>query len=246
MSEGVGERMVTGLQGHGATTFGWYLLGLPLYLLLFWLSALPWSPLLVVHRKKLFTAWRPDRLDTYLLLSAGLIFLVFSLMVTKLPHYTLPAFPFLALVFARRWKSVGLSPGTLTELGWISGIVFALLAAIVIPIAFAAHARSSPVGRLVRDADGFLKPDTEFALVDFQEPNAIWEMRRVAKGYGQVISEAEVKSFLNQPGPRAVILSTSLWQHLRAGSDPSLKVFEARGFNAAKGNFVDLTLVVKP
>jgi 4-amino-4-deoxy-L-arabinose transferase-like glycosyltransferase len=250
MSEGVGERMVTGLQGHGASTFGWYLLSLPLYLLLFWLSALPWSPLLVIHRKKLFCAWKPDLTDTYLLLNAGLIFLVFSLMVTKLPHYTLPAFPFLALVFARRWKSVGLSPGYLTELGWITGVALALLAAVLVPIAIANHATPSPVGELVRMAGSDLKPETEFAIVDFQEPNAIWEMRRVVKGYGKSISETEILPFLNQSGPHAVVLSTSLWEHLRAGyahaRDPSWKIYKARGFNAAKGSIIDLTLIVKP
>lgn len=249
LGEDVGERMVSGFQGHGASTFGWYLLGLPLYLLLFWPSALPWSPLLIVHRKKLFTAWKLDRLDAYLLLNAGFIFAVFSLMVTKLPHYTLPAFPFLALVFARRWISSGLRPALPIRLGWITGIALALLAVVLIPIAFAANATSSPVGQLVRDADGLLKPDTEFALVDFQEPNAIWEMRRVAKGYSQVIPESEVMSFLKKPGPRAVILSGSAWikiAGMTANNYAPWKEYDARGFNAAKGNFIDLTLVVKP
>jgi 4-amino-4-deoxy-L-arabinose transferase-like glycosyltransferase len=253
LSEGVGQRMVTGLQSHGASTFGWYLLGVPLYLILFWLSALPWSPLLVIHRKKLFTAWKPDLTDAYLLWNAGLIFVVFSFMVTKLPHYTLPAFPFLALVFARRWKSVALSPGYLTELGWVAGIVFLLIATLA-PLAIAAHATPSPVGELVRMAGSDLKPGTQFALVDFQEPNAIWEMRRVTKAYGQSIPDSQILPFLNQPGPHAVVLSASLWQRLRAGSDPAWKVFEAGGLNAAKVwdwkkgafAFIGLTLVVKP
>ncbi len=70
----VGDRMITGFQGHGASTAGWYLLGIPLYLLTFWLSALPWSPLLATHGRKLFAGWKPDAIDTYLLLNAGLIF----------------------------------------------------------------------------------------------------------------------------------------------------------------------------
>jgi 4-amino-4-deoxy-L-arabinose transferase-like glycosyltransferase len=246
LSEGIGERMVTGLQGHGASTFGWYLLGLPLYLLLFWLSALPWSPLLVLHRKKLFADWKPDRTDSYLLLNAGLILLVFSLMVTKLPHYTLPAFPFLALLFARRWKSVGLSPGFLTELGWSAGIILALLTALLVPVALARNATPSPVGQLVREAHDVLTPDTQFALVDFQEPNAIWEMRRVTTAYGQSIPASQVVAFLRQPGPHAVVLTTALGQRLPITSDPAWKIFSAHGFNAAKGNFIDLTLVVKP
>jgi 4-amino-4-deoxy-L-arabinose transferase-like glycosyltransferase len=246
MSEGVGERMVTGLQGHGASTFGWYLLSLPLYLILFWLSALPWSPLLVIHRKKLFTAWKPDPIDTYLLLNAGLIFLVFSLMVTKLPHYTLPAFPFLALVFARRWISSGLRPALPIKLAGGFGIALALLTTVLVPIALANHATPSPVGELVRDARDTLTPETEFALVDFQEPNAIWEMRRVAKGYGRAIAFIDVHSFLDKPGPRAVILSSELWHRLPPRTESEWHVFEARGFNAAKGTFIDLTLVVKP
>lgn len=253
--EGLGhdvfDRAVGGnFQGHGASTFGWYLLSVPLYYPLFFLlGALPLWPLAVIHRKKLFTAWKPDLTDTYLLLNAGLIFVVFSLMVTKLPHYTLPAFPFLALVFVRRWKSVGLPENSLTKLGWIMGIALAALTAVFVPIAMANHATPSPVGELVRMAGSDLKPETEFALVDFQEPNAIWEMRRVVKGYGRVIDDSEPASFLDQPGPRAVILSSDLWRRFRflhATSQPSWKVYEAGGFNAAKGRFIDLTLVMKP
>jgi 4-amino-4-deoxy-L-arabinose transferase-like glycosyltransferase len=240
------DRMAGGnFQGHGASSFGWYLIGVPLYLLLFWPSSLPWSPLLLVHRRKLFGTRKPDLTDAYLLLNAGLIFVIFSLMVTKLPHYTLPAFPFLALLFARRWFSSGLGLAWLINLGWIAGIVFALLAAVVVPIALANHATPSPVGELVRAAHDSLTPATEFALVDFQEPNAIWEMRRVVHGYGDTIPATKVVAFLNEPGPRAVLLSTALWQQLRAGTDPAWKAVEARGFNAAKGRFVDLTLIVK-
>jgi len=237
MSEGVGQRMVTGLQGHGSTSFVWYLLGVPFYYtFLFCLSALPWSPLPLIHRKKLFTAWKPDLADAYLLLNAGLIFVVFSLMVTKLPHYTLPAFPFLALAFARRWELVGLPKCTLAKIGWIAGGVLMLLTAILIPIAIASHATPSPVGELVREAGDNLKPDSQFALVDFQEPNAIWEMRRVVKGDGQPVAESEVLHFMNEPGPRAVVLSTPLWRRLVLAANvphPSWKEFDAPGFNAA-------------
>jgi len=256
LSEGVGQRMVTGLQGHGASSFGWYLLSLPLYLLLFWVSALPWSPLLAIHRRKLFTAWKPDEVDTYLLVNAGVIFVIFSLMVTKLPHYTLPAFPFLALVFARRWKDAGLSLGRLTGLGWVTGAVLALLAGVLVPLALAQGTTPSPAGVLVREAHGqaYLTPETEFAVVDFQEPNVIWEMRRVVKGYGGTIAESEVIPFLNRPGPRAVVLTTPLWQRLRASANPAWKVLEADGWNTAKGwdaakrslALIHLTLIVKP
>ena len=262
MSEGVGQRMVTGLQGHGASGIGGYFVTLPLYLLLFWISALPWSPLLLIHRKKLFTGWKPDLTDSYLLLNAALIFVVFSLMVTKLPHYTLPAFPFLALAFARRWESVGLPKCRLTQIGWITGGAFVFLTAVIVPIAIMNDATPSPVGALVRVAEKTLTPDTQFAVVDFQEPNTVWESRSVIKGYRESIRASEVMTYLSQPGPHAVLLSTELWMRLAPGvdsydGDPRWKLFDVRGVNAAKIIFpppyylprpasVALTLVVKP
>jgi 4-amino-4-deoxy-L-arabinose transferase-like glycosyltransferase len=257
LSEGVGQRMVSGLQGHGTSGLGGYLLFLPYYFVLFWLGALPWSPLLLIRARKLFSGWKPDRADTYLLLNAGLIFFVFTLMVTKLPHYTLPAFPFLALFFARRWNSTDLEPTLPTKLAARFGVAFTVLTLILVPIALANHATPSPVGELVRAAGADLKPDTQFVLVDFEEPNTIWEMRRVAAGSGQTIPPGKVLSFLNQAGSHAVILSTDLWQKLKPSADSTWKTFQAQGINAAKLNIrkpyylprpqpLDLTLVVKP
>jgi hypothetical protein len=57
-------------------------------------------------------------------------------------------------------------------------------------------------------------------------------------------------TFLDEPGPRAVVLTSSFAQRIldtaRSDSDPGWKIFEARGFNAAKGSLIDLTLLVKP
>ena len=282
LSEGVGQRMVGGLQGHGASSTLGYLLGVLLYYPLFFLlGALPVWPLLLIHRKKIFDGWRLDLADTYLLLNAALIILVFSLMVTKLPHYTLPAFPFLALLFARRRWSVGFSPGLLTELGWVSAIIFFLLAFVGIPIALVSHATPSPVGELVRQAGNALTPETNCSAAGYLEPNVVWEFRRVSNKFVTVVSQDAIYETLDQPGPQAMILPTVAWK-ARVGStgihpapekkdifplQPNLfppssppplnakedntfpsswKIFEARGFNAAKGRFIDLTLVVKP
>jgi hypothetical protein len=105
----------------------------------------------------------------------------------------------------------------------------------------------------VREAKDNLTPATKFACVDFREPNTVWEMRRVTKCYGEAIPQGEVFSYLLRPGPRAVILSTSLWRQETAlesgetapGTQLPYKIYEARGFNAAKLNWIDLTLVVK-
>jgi 4-amino-4-deoxy-L-arabinose transferase-like glycosyltransferase len=240
----VGDRMVTGFQGHGASTFGWYLLGLPIYFLTFWLSALPWSPLLVVQRRKLREAAPLDWTTRYLLGNAALIFVIFSLMVTKLPHYTLPAFPFLALLFGRCWLAAGFAPAV--PLRWTIGFgfVLAVVALEGIPLALRHGENPSPTGVLVNEARLELSPGTRVALVDFREPNAVWEIRRVVRAPLDEISGDGAAAYLCQPGPRAVLLSTDAWTRNRTRS-LQWKIYEARGFNAARLGKLDLTLVVK-
>ena len=63
------------------------------------------------------------RSSFYLLLNGGVIFLVFTLMVTKLPHYTLPAFPFLALclrVALERGWTLAAPPDCSSDGAWAS------------------------------------------------------------------------------------------------------------------------------
>ena len=44
-------------------------------------------------------------LDLYLIAGVALIFVIFSIVKTKLPHYILPAFPLLAFLLARHWEA---------------------------------------------------------------------------------------------------------------------------------------------
>src|SRR5438874_7659017 len=99
-------RSLVAMEGHGSNSFGAYLLLLPFYFVTIFASFFPWSIKLPALTKKL---WRsrdktcPEhsrRIDIYLLTAAGIIFVIFSLIKTKLPHYTLPAFPLLSLLLA--------------------------------------------------------------------------------------------------------------------------------------------------
>ena len=230
----VGDRMVTGFQGHGASTVGLYLLGLPFYLLAFWLSALPWSPLLVLRARALRLTGPPqDWTDCYLFANAALIFAVFSLMVTKLPHYTLPAFPFLALLFGRRWMQARLSPAVPLRALLIVGMVVTMATLVAVPWLLRHGGNPSPVGDLVRQAAADLKPGTRVVTVDFAEPNTVWEMRRVVLLPVDQIAPEAVPDFLARPGSRAVILTRQAWLNLDL-EEPGLKVYEAHGFSAAR------------
>jgi 4-amino-4-deoxy-L-arabinose transferase-like glycosyltransferase len=241
----VGDRMVTGFQGHGASTFGWYLLGLPFYLLTFWLSALPWSPLLAMRARTLRDAAPLDWTDRYLLGNALLVFVVFSLMVTKLPHYTLPAFPFLTLLLGRRWIAAGLPSRAPLRLMIVVGLIMGILLGVIGRFCGPLGATPSPVGMLVLKAGTVLTPGTRVAMVDFREPNAVWEIRRVVHAPLDEISEDAALAYLHQPGARGIILSRAAWARMH-GLDASIKIYEARGFNAARLGGLDLMLLIKP
>jgi len=240
----VGDRMVTGFQGHGASTFGKYLLSLPFYFLTFWLSSLPWSPLLAMKWRRLRAAAPPDWTDRYLLGNAALVFVVFSLMVTKLPHYTLPAFPSLALLFGRRWMLAKLAPARPLRTLLIFGLALAAATLAAVPFWLPRGGNPSPVGVLVKEAGGALTSDTRVAMTDFREPNAVWETRRIVQAALEEISPQDAASYLAQAGPRAVIISKEAWDPPHA-ADPTWKIYEARGFNAARLKKLDLLLVVK-
>ena len=88
-------RSLATMEGHGANSLGIYLLTLPFYFLTVFVSFFPWSIKLPWLTRKL---WRErDATDNYLIAGSAIIFLLFTFVKTKLPHYTLPAFPLIAL-----------------------------------------------------------------------------------------------------------------------------------------------------
>ncbi len=254
---GIADRAWGSDQGHGASSIGIYLLELPYYLIGFWISALPWSVLIAINARRLFSGWKLDLADRYLLLNIVPLWIVFTLMATKLPHYTLPTFPMLALLFTRRWVAAQLSPKLPIRLATGFGVTFALLAIIGVPLAVENGYSPSPAGKLVFLAGDNLKPDTQFALVDFKEPTAVWEMRRVSTGFAQLIDSTRIHDFLDSKGPHAVILTTHEWNDLRMAHPDTWRAFQAQGINAAKIKVrapyylptpdpLDLTLIAKP
>src|SRR5213596_2668659 len=94
----VGRSFAT-MEGHGANSFAMYLLLLPFYFVTVFVSFFPWSIKLPWLTRK---AWRRrDEIDNYFITGVAVIFIIFTLVKTKLPHYTLPAFPLLVLLLAR-------------------------------------------------------------------------------------------------------------------------------------------------
>jgi hypothetical protein len=70
-------------------------------------------------------------------------------------------------------------------------------------------------------------------------------MRRVVRAPLDEISEDAAVAYMRQPGARAIILSRAAWARMH-GLDVTWKIYEARGFNAARLKGLDLMLLIKP
>jgi 4-amino-4-deoxy-L-arabinose transferase-like glycosyltransferase len=275
---GIGRHVVARsfgvMEGHGWNSLGGYMLFLPFYFVTIFVSFFPWSISLPALVRKLWpdkSRLREsygDQVDNYLIAGIAIVFIIFTLVKTKLPHYTLPAFPLLAILLARHWtENAASGPGdkldrlnrsgltipknqSVTGRGrsWFRtiGIVtafFWIAVALIIPPLIAG---SFPAYSLFRQSRDYLRPEMEFGAVDYQEPSLVWYFRSRIKGWMTPLRPAKVSGFMEKPGPRFVILPAELASTMFTNLPPGWRAFSDRGFNLAKGKRVDLTLILKP
>src|SRR5438132_8754259 len=236
----IGRSFAT-MEGHGANSFWMYLLLLPFYFLTIFISFFPWSIKLPWLTSK---AWRRrDEIDNYLITGVAVIFIIFTLAKTKLPHYTLPAFPLLALLLARHWSPQGgVAWSSFKRIAVATACCYLAIALIVPPLV----ARLFPAYQLFQESRRYLQPDMQFGSVEFDEPSLVWYFRSRVHGFLTLMNRNRAMEFMGEAGPRFVIMPTSLVRTLFANHPETWKMFSTRGFNIAKGKHVDLTLVLKP
>lgn len=253
------------LEGHGANSLGAYLALLPFYFVTIFASFFPWSIKLPWLTRNLWQ--KRDNIDNYLLAGAAVIFIIFTLIKTKLPHYTLPAFPLLSLLLARHWScperlaarkldrfkrsslcGIEIQAVVGDQSSLFKGIAIATMClwftiALVIPTQIA---RSFPAYTLFQESRDDLRPEMEFGAVDYQEPSLVWYFRSRIRGMMTPLRGASASEFMNESGPRFVVLPTELAGKIFPNEPRTWKAFSTQGFNIAKGRPVDLTLVLKP
>ena len=250
----VGRSFMT-LEGHGASSFGMYVLLLPFYFVTVFISFFPWSIKLPWLIRKLWQRAKAGvndpgysgiLIDTYLLSGIAIIFVIFTLVSTKLPHYTLPAFPLLALLLARHWHQ-----GALSELKAAAPcsqpsrsqlrVCGSQLPSLFPPMV----ARFFPAYQLFQVSRASLQPNMQFAAVEFQEPSLVWYFRSRVQGFLTPLNKRRAAEFMSAPDPRFIVLPTPVAGELFANPPASWRFFTVSGFNIAKGKRVDLTLVLK-
>lgn len=242
-------RSIGAMEGHGASSVLVYLLLLPFYFVSVFVSFFPWSIKLPWLMRKVYQ--QRDALDLYLLCGIGITFGIFTLVATKLPHYTLPAFPLLALLLTRHWFNTETKPDetrasprriAFKAIAVTAAAVWLAIALILPPLA----TRFFPAYVLFQKARGFVRSDTQFGAVDYLEPSLVWYFRSRTNGFLRPLRRNNLSEFMAQPGSRFVVVPTPLAASAVTASPDQLKIFSTRGFNIAKGQKVDLTLVLKP
>ncbi len=239
------------MEGHGGSTLLVYLLLLPFYFITIFISFFPWSIKLPWLVKRLRQP--RDKIDSYLLAGSVIAFLIFTLVRTKLPHYTLPAFPLLSLLLARHWPQQGAALSSapsaagsrrsqFKHIAIATAAVWICIAIVVPPLA----APSFPARELFRQSRNDLRPKMEFGAVDFGEPSLVWYFRSHVKGWMFSLNRQSVQLFMGKSGGRFVIMPTKLAETDFANLPRGWKRFSTRGVNLAKGQHVDLTLILKP
>jgi 4-amino-4-deoxy-L-arabinose transferase-like glycosyltransferase len=265
----VGRSFMT-LEGHGASSFGMYALLSPFYFVTVFISFFPWSIKLpwlirklwrnrdagVIHLRQGYgrqgaSGYSGIPIDTYLLSGIAIIFVIFTLVSTKLPHYTLPAFPLLALLLARHWSqgaAVSSPPSTTESRRPLFTTIAVATACVWISVALVVPqivARFFPAYQLFQVSRESLQPNMQFAAVEFHEPSLVWYFRSSVQGFLTPLNKRRAAEFMSAPDPRFIVLPTTVAGELFANPPASWRFFTVNGFNIAKGKQVDLTLVLK-
>jgi hypothetical protein len=190
------------------------------------------------------TRYRGNLIDLYLLTGIAIVFIIFTFVSTKLPHYTLPAFPLLALLVARHWQPATAEGGRslFAGIAITAACVLIGIALFIPPMV----ARFFPAYRLFQISRASLPPATQFAAIEFQEPSLVWYFRSRVSGFLTPLNKRRATDFMSLAGPRLLVLPTSVAATTFANPPQGWQLFTVSGFNIAKGKRVDLTLVLKP
>jgi 4-amino-4-deoxy-L-arabinose transferase-like glycosyltransferase len=239
LGEHVLNRSVNVNDTHGlAGTLG-FIVTLPVYFVTFFASFFPWSTRVPSALRRWWPERGRDDFGWYLLAQAAVVFAVFSLVRTKLPHYTAPAWPLLALWFARQITDD-------RDLGAWFGRRLALMTALVLALTlgfFPFMRGRIATENLWNEVKPHVRPETKVGCFGFTEASLVWNFRSVATNNLALGDDIEsAKRFLTNAPPLVIVVPSQFANLL---PDTNGLRFEARGLDAARFKPVSLTAVVK-
>jgi len=207
-SVGMGEHVINRSLGvinrHGLTGTAGYLVLLPMYFATFFVSFLPWSLRVPGTLRRWWPERQRDDLGWYLLLNAAVVFVVFSLVKTKLPHYTMPAFPLIALWLARQIS------GDTQVASWFGKRLAVMVTLIlVVTLGVFTFARSHLLTlNLWNATQAHVRPETKIGCFGYVEPSLVWRFRAVTTNYVTFGKADLARDFLTNTPPFILVIPT--------------------------------------
>ena len=215
-------RSLQPMESHGLAGIWGYMLFLPYYLVVTFFSFFPWCLFLPGCVKRLWAHREPD--ENYLLGPILIVFLVFTLIQTKLPHYVLPAYPMLAMLTARqaeqsRWAR----PILATTL--VVYLLIALVGFRIIEPEFISK-------RIAQTALPLISPETRTASLNYDEQSLIWYLREKTHAFHRRLDSGQFTDFMNQPGPALCVVNVESVHQIHL--NPEWRTFSVSGHNFAR------------
>ncbi|HEV2694434.1 MAG TPA: glycosyltransferase family 39 protein [Verrucomicrobiae bacterium] len=237
MGEHVFNRSVGVINGHGPKDAVQYILTLPLYFLTFFASFFPWSITVPGSLKRWWPLRYRDDLGWFLLINAMLVFIVFSLVKTKLPHYTMPAFPLIALWLARQISDDVQLPTWFTR-----RLVAMVIIVLAVTLGGFTFARNHLLTQNLWNAtQAQVRPETKIGCFGFIEPSLVWKFRAVSTNYITLGTVGEAENFLTNTPPFILVVPT---ESLAKISDTNGTLISVRGLDVVKFKNRNLTAIV--
>ncbi|MEI7535031.1 MAG: glycosyltransferase family 39 protein [Verrucomicrobiae bacterium] len=239
LGEHVLNRSVGVIDSHGLKGTLGFLALVPLYFVTFFVSFFPWSTRVPSALRRWWPERKRDDLGWYLLVQAALVFAVFSLVRTKLPHYTMPAFPCLALWFARQISKEA------NAFTWFNRRILAMTIFILALtfVGFSVARNHFLTTKLWNATQPYVQPQTKIGCFGYTESSLVWEFRKVSTNRIVLGDLRAAKNFLTNTPPFILVLPT---KNLADLPDTNGLLIAVRGLDMVKLKNWDLTAIVRP
>ena len=238
MGNQVFDRAIAVKDSHGMGGVLGFVATLPVYFLTFFISFFPWSTRVPSALRHWWPARKRDDLGWYLLMIAALVFGAFTMVVTKLPHYTLPAFPCIALWLARQ---IGADNNVSIWFSRRLAVMVVLILAVTLGVFTYARGHLLTLN-LWNATQSYVKPETKVGCFGFTEPSLVWRFRAVTTNYVTLGGVERAKDFLTNAPPFILVLPTDALAQLPDTNGLQISV---RGLDLVKFKNRDLTAIVK-
>ena len=237
LGEHVLNRSVGVIDSHGLKGTLGFLALVPLYFVTFFVSFFPWSTRVPSALRHWWPERKRDDLGWYLLVQVILVFGVFSLVRTKLPHYTMPAFPCLALWFARQIANEA------NAFAWFSKRIIAMtIFVLLLTLGGFTYARNHFLTKqLWLATQAHVQPQTKIGCFGYTESSLVWEFRKSTTNRIVLGDVKSAKNFLTNAPPFILVLPTG---NLADLPDTNGRLISVRGLDMVKLKNWDLTAII--